>query len=314
MKVLCPRPDSFSSEGLHYASSYLDLTAQFMTQDELEASAPFYDAILTRFELNINRKILSAPKLTYVICPTTGLDHIDLVAAAEFGVKTYHLKGQRQFLDSITGTAEHTLGLILCLLRSIPAAHNSVLNGSWSQEVFRGTELSNKTIGIVGSGRLGAHLAHVCLALRMEVITYDPYVYNLPEGIQRCESLEALLQASDIVSLHIPLNSDTHHLIDTHELSLMRPDSVLINTSRGGIVNSSSLLRALKLKHIKGAALDVLENEDQVRSGIPSPLIEYARNNSNLIITPHIGGSTFDSVRKTDFFVLDAFLKDQRYL
>lgn len=310
MKILCPRPDSFSPEGLDYVSSKLDLTARYMTQAELEDVANLYDAILTRFELNINRSILSADKLSFVICPTTGLDHIDLAAAAEFGVKIYHLRGQRQFLDTITGTAEHALGLIICLMRHIPEAYNSVLSGSWSQEVYRGIELSNKTIGIVGLGRLGSQLAQVCMALRMNVVSYDPYIDIFPEDIQKCESLEALLSISDIVSLHIPLNTHTVNLIDEKELSLMKQDSVLINTSRGKIINSSALLSALKEKTIKGAALDVLENEDQVRDGVPSPLIQYARDNRNLLITPHIGGSTFDSVRKTDLFVLEAFLND----
>jgi phosphoglycerate dehydrogenase-like enzyme len=145
----------------------------------------------------------------------------------------------------------------------------------------------------------------------MRLLAYDPHLPDLPEGVQQCEKLEQLLGASDVVSLHVPLNQATENLIAEAEFAAMRPGAILINTSRGAVVDESALLRALESGRLGGAALDVLRNEHSIEAEKSSPLIEYTRRHANLILTPHIAGATHESVEKADLFLAG---KLQEYL
>jgi D-3-phosphoglycerate dehydrogenase len=140
------------------------------------------------------------------------------------------------------------------------------------------------------------------VAFGMQVLAYDPYQSELPEGIERCWSLSELLARSDVVSLHVPLNGETRGMLGEAELTQMRRGAILINTARGAVINEADLLRALEAGHLGGAALDVLADEHMI-SREKRPLIEYARTHQNLIITPHIAGATFESVENAELFL-----------
>jgi D-3-phosphoglycerate dehydrogenase len=224
-------------------------------------------------------------------------------AAAELGIEVFHLRGKTEFLRSIPSTAEHTWALLLSLARKIPAAYASVKYGEWEQEPYRGHELHEKRLGILGCGRLGGTVAHYARAFGMKVSTFDPHAEFVPSYVARTETLSDLLAGSDILSIHVPLNEETRGMIGQEELAHLPNGAVLINTSRGEIVDESALVSALRSGRLAGAAVDVVQHElDPERRG--TALIDYARDHDNLIITPHIGGATVEAVAKTDLFLI----------
>jgi D-3-phosphoglycerate dehydrogenase len=310
IRLLCPDPESFSPEGLIYAKQYSNLTAVKLTQREFDDAAHRFDAVLVRFNTRVGENILRGRCIKAVLSPTTGLDHIDIEAAKNNNVKIYHLKNQKQFLRKITATAELTIGLMIAASRKISPAFQSVKNGNWRCDLFRGVELSGKTVGVVGCGRLGEKVAKICLALEMNVIVFDPYVKILPAGVTRITKLHKLIQNSDVITFHVPLTPETTHMIGARELNMARCGAILINTSRGAVLNQDALLAALVSKKIGAVGLDVIENEHLFERDKVNKLIEYSLVHDNIIITPHIGGATFDSVKKTDMFVLQQFFKD----
>lgn len=304
MRILLAEKSSFSTRGVQAFSRIAPTDALDLTQDQLRDAVKDYDILVVRLGLHVDKSVLVAGQRIRVVgTPTTGLDHIDLEAARERNVAVLSLKGESAFLDEVYGTAEHTFALLLSLIRQIPSAFQAVKDYTWRRDLYRGTELYGKVLGIVGFGRLGRMVYQYGLAFGMKVLVYDPYQRTLPDGIEACASLKDLLVASDVISLHIPLNADTEGMFSDEHFALIRPGSVLINTSRGQIIDEAALLRALQSKSLAGAALDVLRDEHLLDRDKTNPLIEYACNHANLIITPHIGGATQESVEKADLFL-----------
>lgn len=302
MKILIAEPDDFSPQAISLLESIGQVTCFALPQEKISVAMTDYDIVWIRLGLTIRSgDIPRRPRCRYIISATTGLNHLDIAELQHCGVEILSLKGQVQFLENITATAEHTMGLLLSLVRMIPAAHHSVLAGNWTRDLFKGREIANRRIGIVGYGRLGKIVARYCLAMNMEVIVYDPYVL-VPEGdIQSVATLEELFGTVHYVSIHIPLEPSTHGLIGERLLGMMRPGGCLINTSRGEIIVEAELLDALNEHRLAGAALDVLCEEEFF--GATNPLVQYARGHDNLILTPHIGGCTWDSMEKCEDFM-----------
>ena len=310
IRMLCPEPENFSIKGLDYANKSAKFTCKSLTQRQFDKIASNYEALLIRFNTIVSESILTGDsKVKYIISPTTGLDHIDIKAAKINKVKVYHLKGQKRFLKGVSGTAELTIGLMLSLLRKIPQGFESVKEGKWNPGSFRGNEVLKKKIGVGGCGRLGAKVSRVAVALGMNVFSYDPYISRFPTGVKQINSLNELLSIVDILTLHIPLSSETKHLISTKEVELMKTGIVIINTSRGSIISTKALLGGLEKGKIKSVAIDVMENEHSIKK-CGHELINYANKNDNLLITPHIGGATYESVEKTDLFILKKYFSD----
>ncbi|MCF8037722.1 MAG: hydroxyacid dehydrogenase [Desulfohalobiaceae bacterium] len=253
------------------------------------------------------------PRLKVIASNTTGIPHIDESAAADFGVRIFSLRGETDFLEKITPTAELTLGLILCLTRNLIPARESVLADRWSRWDFGGQAmLSQMSLGIVGLGRLGKLVAGYGAAMGMKVGFYDPYLSEDQKGLYTKKyHLRDLLGSSDIVSVHANLHAKNIHLFDQEAFSACRRGAYFINTARGELVDSEALVRALEQGILRGAALDVLDTEFtpgfSQRVG-RHPLVEYAKKHSNLIITPHIAGSTQDAWHLTQRFVIDKTL------
>jgi D-3-phosphoglycerate dehydrogenase len=253
-------------------------------------------------------KIDQASKLKIIASNTTGHPHIDVAYARDKGLKVVTLKNQKAFLKKITPTAELTWGLIIALTRNIIPAHRSVLEGKWDRRPFGGPSmLSRMSLGVAGYGRLGSLVASYGKSFGMTVRYYDPFVSKKNTGIRRVASLKELVRLSNIVTVHIPHERETENLFNRETFACFRKGSYLINTSRGELVDHQALLDCLIDGRLAGAALDVFEGEFhpgfQGQFG-SHPLVEYAQKHSNLIITPHIGGSTIDAWKMTEEYTI----------
>ena len=251
--------------------------ADLSSEDVLIERLKGKKVLVIRSKPKVTRRVFeSCSGLRLVVRLGIGLDNIDTDAAKEFGVKVVNTPGA-----TTESVAEHTLGLALSLLRNIPHAHISVCGKRWERKRFQGSELHGKTWGILGFGRIGRRLADLLRVFGTNILVYDPYVSDTGP-FTRFSDLHAFLRASDIVSVHVPLTSETRSMISGPELDCF--SGYLINTSRGGVVDESALYKALKSGSLAGAALDVFENEPLV----DSPLFGL----ENIILTPHLGGST----------------------
>jgi len=255
------------------------------------------------------QKIDACPRLKVIATPTTGILHIDHEYAAARSISICSLKNQGALLNSITCTAELTWGLILALGRHLLPAMDSVLNGRWEGRSFgeRTPKMfSRMSLGVIGLGRLGGLVARYGAAFGMQVFYYDPYVAD--ERYARCASPGELARCCDVVSVHAHLTPETQGLVDAAFINSMPPGSFIVNTARGGIVDETALLAALKSGHLAGAALDMLEGEhlpgfkDKLRE---HPLVRYAETHDNLIITPKMGGATVEAWERTERHLVD---------
>jgi D-3-phosphoglycerate dehydrogenase / 2-oxoglutarate reductase len=242
-----------------------------------------------------------SPRARVLACNATGIDHIDVAHCASVGMRVVSLKGETEFLRTVSATAELTWALLLSLLRHVHDAHTDVVtHGRFARDLFSGTELRGKTIGIVGMGRLGSLVAGYARAFSMHVLGADPRT-DFPHALAERVSLDDLLGRSDIVSVHVDYGPHTHHLIDARALSLLQRHAVLINTSRGGVVDEHAVVDAIVHTRLAGIATDVLDGDPHVTA--MHPLVQLARTHRNILVTPHIGGNTAESFEKTEVFL-----------
>jgi D-3-phosphoglycerate dehydrogenase len=264
------------------------------SQDLLLQTISEFDAFLTSLTVQTNRDVLDrATRLKVVATPSTGTDHIDVAEAQRRGIVVLSLKDDIEFLRTVTATAELAWGLLLAVVRRLPAATRAAREGRWGRDEFRGRQLSGKTLGVVGYGRLGTMVAEYGRAFGMRTIVCDEKEVAPPAGIHQV-SFHELLAKADVVSIHVHLSESTRRLFDTAVFRRMKPEAVLINTSRGAVIDEGALLDALTSKRLAGAGVDVIDGEwrdDLDRH----PLIRYANEHDNLVITPHIGGVTWES-------------------
>jgi len=315
-RILIAEPLDFSPKATDLLKKAGEVVLQQCDEETFIKGFKEYDVVWFRLRHRITRNHLKGPLRCRIIAtPVTGIDHIDLQACAERGIQVISLRGETAFLQTVRATAELTIALTLSLLRRIPQASISVLHGNWKRDMFRGRELFGKTVGIVGMGRLGTLVAKYFKAFGMEVLGYDPRPDFPEEAAFRISHLSKLLRKSDIVSLHVPYDHSTRHLIGPPELKLIKTGAILVNTSRGGIIDENALLDSLSNGHLAGAALDVLDGEPSITQN--HPLISYARKNPNVLILPHIGGNTLESFEKTEIFlahrVRDALFKEETH-
>ena len=253
------------------------------TEEELVRLIPAYDAMVVRSATKVTPRILqAADRLKVVGRAGVGVDNVDVPAASHKGVVVMNTP-----LGNITSAAEHAVAMLLTLARNIAPADASMKRGEWEKKKFTGVELSEKTLGLVGMGKVGQIVARAGTGLGMNVCAYDPF---LPErrakelGVEML-GLDALLERSDFITIHTPLTEKTRGLIGAAEIAKMKPSCRLINCARGGIVDEAALLEALNNGRLAGAALDVFDAE-------PLPKDSPLRSAKNIILTPHLGAST----------------------
>lgn len=258
-----------------------------LPKDELLKKIQNVDAVVVRSATKVTADLINAAqKLKVIARAGVGVDNIDVPAATRKGILVINAPD-----SSSIAVAEHVIGLMLALTRKIAISNMSLKSGKWEKGKFLGVELSGKLLGIIGLGRIGTQVALRAKALGLRVAAFDPYVTEKAAeelGIKLVD-LETLLKESDIITIHVPLTPETKYLIGEKQLSLMKSNAFLINTSRGGVVNEKALCIALKGKKIAGAALDVFEAEPPIEN----PLLEL----ENVVVTPHIGGSTEEAQR-----------------
>lgn len=287
--------ECWKQKGYSYKASGWD---EIMQQHHIDDA----NILIIRLAKKIDDQVLDKfPALTHLVSATTGLDHIDINALDKRNIKLVSLRGQDDFLKTIPSTAEHTWALLLSLIRNIPAANEHVKQGFWERDRFRGYQLKGKTIGIIGLGRTGSKVASYARAFDMNICYVDPYVDN--SNYTRCDTLNNLLSISDVISIHVHLKEDTQSLLAAHNTGMMKNGCLLINTSRGKIVDEEALVQAMVEGKISGIATDVLA--DELHDIKRSPLWLARQKNHNIIITPHIGGATYDAMWACEEFIVE---------
>ena len=255
--------------------------------EELVAIVPEYDALMIRSGTRVTKEVIDAGSQLKIIGRAgVGVDNVDVARATRQGIVVVNSPE-----GNTIAAAEHALAMILALSRYIPDANQSVKAGKWNRKSFVGTEVYKKTLGIVGLGKIGSHVAVAAKAMGMKLIAYDPFI-----SVERAEQLgcrlvdtDLLLREADYVTLHIPKTPETANMIDAEALAKMKPTARLVNCSRGGIVDEAALAEALKEGRIAGAALDVYDSEPLQ---VDSPLRQLGKE---AILTPHLGASTAEA-------------------
>ena len=262
---------------------------------DLEARIGDYDAIIVRSATQLTRELIERGERLKVIGRAgVGVDNVDLEAASERGIVVTNAPE-----STIVSAAEHTLGLLLALSRNIPQAHAELKQGRWERTRFGGVELAGKTLGLVGFGRIGQQVARRASGLELHVLAYDPHVAASrfrDLGVEQAGSLEDLFAASDFLSLHVTLTSETRGLVGRDTLAHAKDGLRLVNVARGELVDEDALLEALRSGKLGGAALDVFGEEPY--SG---PLLEL----ENVIVTPHLGASTIEAQDRAGIIVAE---------
>ena len=263
------------------------------TSEELAQLIPDYDVLIMRVDPKITKDVIDAAKNLKVIgvC-SVGLNHVDMDAAKAAGIQVFNAPGLNG-----NAVAELTLCKLLEMSRhTIPACHDVKDNKQWDKYKFVGRELRNKTLGVLGFGRIGQRVGELARAFKMNVVAYDPF---LPAEVfeqqqAKSMSIDEVLKVSDYVTIHMPLNDQTRNLFNAASIAEMKDDAVVLNMARGGIVNEKDMYEALKAGKIGGYATDVMENELgglTEGAGFDSPLFEC----DNFIVTPHLGAQSVDA-------------------
>ncbi len=284
--------------------------AHFVQSERLVASDAGDEAIevlcvfvRTRVDESVLRLL---PRLRLVATRSAGFDHIDLQACRRRGIAVCHVPDYGS-----ASVAEHAFALLLGVTRHLTQAHERARQGSFAYRGLTGFELDGKTLGIVGLGRIGRHVARIALGFGMDVLAHDPSLDAMAEPIAgiRLVTWEQILQSSDVLSLHVPATQATHHLLDGQAFARMKPGMVVINTARGALIDEAALLHALEEGAVAAAGLDVLEQEGALSPEVPtgcgglgcdtgwtasSPLLIHPR----VLVTPHVGFNTSEAIAR----------------
>ena len=288
MKVLVI--DAIAPEGIAYLRErgfQVDEVSSALPREALLARLGDYEAIVTRSSTTVTPELLAhARRLRILGRAGVGVDNIDIDACSRQGVVVVNAP-----YGNVVSAAEHTVGMLLALVRKIPSANDALKRLDWDRGIY-GAELFRKTAGVIGLGKVGSRVAARLRAFEMDVLVYDPFI---PESRARdlgvrLTDLQTVLTQSDVVTVHVPLSEETENLLAARELALLKPGARLVNCARGGIVNEGDLLAALESGRLAGAAVDVWTEEPPV-SDLVKRLIAHPR----VVVTPHLGANTLEA-------------------
>jgi len=264
------------------------------SSDEVIGVIGEYDAIYTnpnKSKVFISKEVIDAAKKLKVICTaSTGTNHIDKPYVAEKGLPILALTEEREVINRISSTAELAFALTMAGLRHVVPSHNNALKGEWDYTQYIGRQMNCLTIGVIGYGRLGSMYSHYCKAFDSRVLVYDPYKKVEGEDLEQVDDISKLLAESDVIAIHVHVTDETIGMVNKECFDKMKSDVLLVNTSRGDIVNEIDLVEFLASNAEAKIATDVLA--DEVRNRMSSPLLKYAQESAQVVITQHIGGMT----------------------
>lgn len=278
-----------------------------ISQEEAAACLPDCTGLITSTRLKVDRRLIdAAPALKWIGRMGSGMEIIDTEYAKEKGIACFFSPE-----GNANAVAEHALGLLLALTKKIVKSAVEVVEGKWIREENRGIELEGKTIGIIGYGHTGSAFARKLLGMDMRILVYDKYISpSPPPGILPCSHINTLLEQADILSFHVPLRQDTLHYVDDSFIAAVRNPFILINTSRGNVVDTQALYRGICSGKIIGAGLDVIEGEPL--EAMPAERKHLVREligmENKIILTPHIAGYTRESLYKMSSRLLEQII------
>lgn len=281
------------------------LDAREWSAEQQLAALPKMDGLIMKSSWKIDREFLSKAKKLQVIARLgVGIEHIDEAACVQNGVTV--LTSPEGSKDTV---AEHTLGLLLTLMNHLARADQQIRNGQWFRADNRGYELKGKTVGIIGYGNMGQAVAQRLHGFGCTVIAYDKHKHDYGDAFAKAVNLDTIYKVSDIVTFHIPYSPENHLLVNADYLRKFEKPIFIVNTARGGILETSALVEALEKQQVLGAALDVLEYEegsfDQFSfEQLPAPF-QYLRNSDRVVLSPHIAGWSFESYEKHSLVIAD---------
>ena len=254
-----------------------------------------YEGLIVRSKTTIDREIIGrAEKLRWIARAGAGLDQLDMEALEERGIQVVNApEGNRDALG------EHAVTILLTLLNKVHIADRDIRRGTWDREGMRGTELMGKTVSIIGYGHMGQAFARRLQGFGVEVLAYDKYKENYGNEFAREASMEEIFEKTDILSLHVPLTDETHFMLNDDYLANFKKSIYLLNTARGKNIRLKTLVESLKNGRLKGAALDVLENEKIRKLSVEQQkYFNQLIQSDQVVFTPHVGGWTFESYEK----------------
>jgi len=291
--------DGLSEDGLVLLRTAGEVTVQpKITPEELLAALPAYHALVVRSRTKVAAQVVQAGTNLKVIGRAgVGVDNIDVAAAVARGITVVNSP-----LAASVSVAEHTLGLMLALARLVPAADASMKQGKWEKSAFMGTELSGKTLGLLGLGRIGALVANRAVAFGMRVIAYDPYLNQAQIRERNAEpaKFDEVIAKSDYISLHLPLSRETRGLLGAQQLEKMKTGARLVCAARGGVIDEAALRAALDSGRLAGAALDVFADEPPA----PGSIAAHPR----VIASPHVGAQTLEAQGRAGLMIAEEVL------
>jgi D-3-phosphoglycerate dehydrogenase / 2-oxoglutarate reductase len=295
-EILCAMDMSGAEEGVARLNEVGNLILIPADREAVLSNLANCTAYIAHAAIQVDSELLAhAPNLKVIGSPSTGTDHMDLPAIRAADIDVFDIAKETELLNSFSATAEHAFGLSFAVARHLVPAVQSAKQAIWAREHFLGMQFLNKTLGILGLGRLGTIAARIGQGFGMRVIANDIRDVSM-DGVETV-NFNTLISEADILQIHVHLNDDTRGIINAPVFERMKPTAFLINTSRGAIIDEASLLAALSEQKIAGAGLDVIDgewlDEDELRQ---HPLIRYMQDHDNLVITPHTASSTPESM------------------
>lgn len=299
MKIGILEPSDFSNKAIKTLNKIGSVS--LFDGKQLDQFVKDKEVLFVRLHFDINKVLLTkAKKLKYICSPTTGLNHIDTDYCSKQGIDIISLKGETAFLRTIRATPEHTLGLLIALSRNYASAFLNTKNSVWNRDPYKGFEIYNSKIGIIGMGRVGSILTQYLRAMGAQIGYYDINSKIKHDSAKAFKTKSALIRWADTIVLSANYDSLQGEIIGSKELELMK-GKTFVNTARAELTDENTLVKLASKGHFKALALDVIREEQSSQKNLQNIL--KATQKFNIIVTPHIGGATYTSMERTEEFI-----------